>query len=148
GIQEQFGKKVLPFVDFDDQQYQLISVANSNGVDSGITWEKGPIPLEYTMTRLRTIVLLVTNIDYYQAVLQVVYFFKSVDQEGDFHYMETGEGGNGASIIVEHNSTLPRGRQGFGTIHHVAFRVDDKQDLEKWIERYQSFRVPNSGFVE
>src|SRR5699024_9695680 len=25
GIQEQFGKKVLPFVDFDDQQYQLIS---------------------------------------------------------------------------------------------------------------------------
>src|SRR5699024_7497065 len=35
GIQEQFGKKILPFVDFDDQQYQLISDANNTGVDSG-----------------------------------------------------------------------------------------------------------------
>lgn len=148
GIQEQFGKKVLPFVDFDDQQYQLISDANNTGVDSGTPWEKGPIPLEYAITGLGPIVIRVSNVDYFKAVLQEVYFFKSVDQEGDFHLMETGKGGNGASIIVEHNSTLPRGRQGFGTIHHVAFRVDDKQDLEKWIERYQSFRVPNSGFVE
>lgn len=32
GIQEQFGKKILPFVDFDDQQYQLISDENDNGL--------------------------------------------------------------------------------------------------------------------
>src|SRR5699024_8626200 len=93
-------------------------------------------------------VIRVSDVDYSKAVLQEVYFFKSVDQEGDSQLMERGEGGNDARIIVEHTSTLPRGRQGFGTIHHVAFRVDDKQDLEKWIERYQSFRVPNSGFVE
>lgn len=148
GVQEQFGQKVLPFVDFDDQQYQLISDAHNTGVDSGTPWEKGPIPLEYAITGLGPIVIRVSNADHFKALLQDIYFFKEKDQEGDFHLLETGEGGNGASIIVEQNPTIPRGRQGFGTIHHVAFRVDDKQDLEQWIERYQSFRVPNSGFVE
>src|SRR5690625_5301237 len=45
GIKEQFGKKSLSFVDFDDQQYQLISEELDKGVKSGTTWQKGPIPL-------------------------------------------------------------------------------------------------------
>lgn len=36
GIKEQFNRKTLSFVDFDDQQYQLISDENNIGVDSGI----------------------------------------------------------------------------------------------------------------
>ena len=36
------------------------------------------------------------------------------------------EGGNGASVIVEHNTVLPEARQGFGTVHHAAFRVEDR----------------------
>ena len=36
GIEEQFGKKTLSFVDFDDQQYQLISDEHNKGVVSGI----------------------------------------------------------------------------------------------------------------
>src|SRR5699024_5610065 len=50
GIQEQYGKQVLPFVDFDDQQYQLISDENNEGVPAGRPWQKGPIPLEYAIT--------------------------------------------------------------------------------------------------
>src|SRR5690625_7978695 len=45
GIKEQFGKKILSFVDFDDQQYQLISDELDKGVKYGTTWQKGPIPL-------------------------------------------------------------------------------------------------------
>ena len=52
GIKEQFGKKTLSFVDFDDQQYQLISDEHNEGVASGTPWEKGPIPLEFAITGL------------------------------------------------------------------------------------------------
>ena len=45
GIKEQFGKKILSFVDFDDQQYQLISDENNKGVASATPWQKGPISL-------------------------------------------------------------------------------------------------------
>src|SRR5699024_9793647 len=69
GIQEQFGKKVLPFVDFDDQQYQLISDANNTGEDTGNHWEKGLISLEYVITWLEFIVICFFYGDYFKDVL-------------------------------------------------------------------------------
>ncbi|MBB5171872.1 ring-cleaving dioxygenase [Texcoconibacillus texcoconensis] len=148
GIKEQFGKKVLPFVDFDGQQYQLISDENNQGVASGTPWQKGPIPLEYAIIGLGPVFVRVSQFDYFKAVLEEVYLFKEVAEEGLFHLFETGEGGNGAQVIVEYNAVLPQARQGYGTVHHAAFRVEDRAEIESWVKRYQSFRVPNSGYVE
>lgn len=148
GIGEQFGKKVLPFEDMDGQLYQLISDENNKGVESGTPWQKGPIPLEYAITGLGPVFIRVSNLDYFKAVLEELYLFKEIDQEGSYHLFETGEGGNGAQVIVEYNRLLPAGQQGFGTVHHVAFRVEDREELEQWNKRYASFRVPNSGYVE
>ena len=61
---------------------------------------------------------------------------------------EMGEGGNGASIIVEENATMPQARQGYGTVHHAAFRVEDREELEEWIAWLNKIRLPNSGFVD
>ncbi|GAA0292500.1 glyoxalase family protein [Gracilibacillus halotolerans] len=148
GIEERFGKKTLSFVDFDDQQYQLISDENNKGVVSGTPWQDGPIPLEYAITGLGPVFVRVSNFDYFKAVLEQVYMFREIAQEGSSYLFETGEGGNGAQVVVEYNTILPRGRQGYGTIHHAAFRVEDRKEIDDWIERYQSFQVPNSGFVE
>ncbi|WP_202623305.1 VOC family protein [Alkalibacterium sp. MB6] len=148
GIKEQFGKKVLPFVDFDNQQYQLVSDEHNTGVESGTPWKDGPIPLEYAITGLGPIVFTYSNFEYIKAVLEQVYEFNEIDSEGDVHLFEMGEGGNGAQVIVEYNTVLPPHKQGFGTVHHVAFRVDDKQDLDNWTQRYQTFNLANSGFVE
>lgn len=148
GIKELFGKKIVSFVDFDDQQYQLISDEKNTGVASGTPWKKGPVPLEYAITGLGPIFIRVSDFDYFKAVMQEVYLFKEKAQDEDYHLFETGEGGNGAGVIVEYNTVLPRARQGYGTVHHVAFRVEDKKEMEQWIERYKAFQVPNSGYVE
>lgn len=148
GITEQFGKKTLSFADFDDQQYQLISDERNEGVKSGIPWQKGPIPLEYAITGLGPVFIRLSNFDYFKAIMEEVLLFKEIDEEGHFHLFETGEGGNGAQVIVEDNASLPRAMQGYGTVHHAAFRVDDREALEEWKERMQSFRLPNSGYVE
>ena len=147
GIQEQFGKKVLSFVDFDDQQYQLISDEKNEGVAAGTPWQKGPIPLEYAITGLGPIFVRVDNFEYFKEMLEKVLLFKEVDQEASLHLFEVGEGGNGAQVIVEYNAVLPQARQGFGTVHHAAFRVEDHAGLEEWIARMKSFRLPNSGYV-
>lgn len=148
GIKEQFGVKTLSFVDFDDQQYQLVSDENQKGVPAGIPWQKGPIPLEYAITGLGPIVVRISYLDYFKQVLEQVLGFKEIAQEGAFYQFEVGEGGNGAQIWVEHNTVLPTGLQGFGTIHHAAFRVDDRSDLDFWDQRLRSFGLPTSGFVE
>jgi len=147
GIKEQFGKKTLSFVDFDDQQYQLISDEFNKGVESGTPWQKGPIPLEYAITGLGPVFVRIANFDYFKEMMEKVLLFKATAQEGSFHLFDVGEGGNGASVIVEHNTILPEARQGFGTVHHAAFRVEDRSVLDEWIQRLSSFGFHHSGYV-
>ncbi|WP_409292421.1 ring-cleaving dioxygenase [Peribacillus sp. SCS-37] len=148
GIKEQFGTKTLSFVDFDDQKYQLISDELDEGIESGTPWQKGPVPLHYAITGLGPVFVRVANFDFFKEVLEKVLLFREVQKEGAFHLFEAGKGGNGASIIVEHNSVLPDARQGYGTVHHAAFRVEDRSVLEEWIGRMEEFGFQTSGFVD
>ena len=148
GRGEQFGKKTLSFTDFDDQQYQLISDEANKGIASGTPWQQGPVPLEYAITGLGPVFVCISNFAALKAMLISALRFKETAQEGSFHLFEMGEGGNGASVIVEENSVLPEARQGYGTVHHAAFRVDDTNELREWIEWLNQIRLPNSGFVD
>ncbi|GIO93935.1 MULTISPECIES: ring-cleaving dioxygenase [Paenibacillus] len=148
GIQELFGKKRLSFVDFDDQQYQLVSDELNEGIASGTPWQKGPIPLEYAITGLGPIFVRVSNFEYFKEMMEKVLEFKEIAKEGSLHLFDVGEGGNGAQVIVEYNAVLPRAQQGFGTVHHAAFRVEDRSVLEHWIQRLDQFQFHTSGFVD
>jgi glyoxalase family protein len=148
GIQEQFGKKTISFADFDDQQHQLVSDELNIGIASGTPWQNGPVPLEHAITGLGPVFVRISNFAALKAMLVTALKFKETAQEGSFHLFETGEGGNGATVIVEENSDLPEARQGFGTVHHAAFRVEDTNELNEWIEWLNQIRLPNSGFVD
>ena len=148
GIKEQFGKKTLSFTDFDDQKYQLISDEDNKGVPSGTPWQNGPIPLEYAITGLGPLFVRVAQFDYFKEMMEKVLHFKEIAQEGDFHLFEVGEGGNGAQVVVEYNPSLPQARQGYGTVHHAAFRVEDKSVLEEWDQHLRGFGFQTSGFVD
>jgi glyoxalase family protein len=148
GIEEVFGKKTVSFVDFDEQNYMLISDENNVGIESGTPWQKGPIPLEFAITGLGPIHIRIAQFDYAKEVLEKVMLMRETATNGDFHLFEVGTGGNGASVIVEKNTELPAGRQGFGTVHHAAFRVHDTAVLREWIERLNDFGFGNSGYVD
>lgn len=147
GIQEQFGKKVLSFVDFDDQPYQLISDEFNAGVESGTPWQKGPVPLEFAITGLGPIFIRIADFSYFKKMVETVLMFKEIDADGDFHLFEVGAGGNGAQMIVEHDETMPNAQQGYGSVHHVAFRVEDRAVLDEWTERLENFGFQTSGYV-
>lgn len=147
GIQTQFGKQIVSFVDFDDQQYMLISDENNAGIASGTPWKNGPIPLEFAITGLGPVHIRVSRFDYFKEVLEKVMLMREIANEGSLYLFEVGEGGNGASVIVEHNTELQPGRQGFGTVHHTAFRVEDRDVLNEWIDRMENFGFGTSGYV-
>lgn len=147
GIETQFGKQTLSFVDFDDQHYMFISDEQNQGIASGTPWEKGPIPLEYAITGLGPVHIRIVQFDNFKEMLEKVMVMRETAQEGALHLFEVGEGGNGASVIVEHNTELPPGRQGFGTVHHAAFRVEDTAALHEWIQRLEAFGFGTSGYV-
>ncbi|MFD2706734.1 ring-cleaving dioxygenase [Salibacterium lacus] len=147
GIQKRFGKKVLPFVDFDDQAYELVSDEGIEGVRPGIPWQHGPVPKEYGITGLGPLHVRVNNIDYFKEMMEKILLFNEIDTEDSFHLFEVGDGGNGGQVIVKFNDTLPEARQGYGAVHHAAFRVKDRSALEEWINRMSETGLPNSGYV-
>ena len=126
----------------------LVSDEFNEGVASGTPWQKGPVPLEFAITGLRPVHVRIAQFDYFKEVLEKVMLFREKEKEGSLHLFEVGEGGNGAQVIVEHNTVLPQGRQGYGTVHHAAFRVEDTSVLHEWIERMKSFGFSTSGYVD
>ena len=143
-----FGRKVLFFSDFDGQDYALFSDEHNKGIESGTPWQKGPVPNEFGITGLGPIFLRVNDLDKMDGVLSRFMFMRLVAQEKPYTLYEMGDGGNGASVIVDHQAMLPIARQGFGGVHHVAFRVEDKDKLDEWTDYLNVLGAPNSGFVD
>jgi glyoxalase family protein len=106
-------------------------------------WQKGPVALEYAITGLGPVLVRISNFEALKAVLVSALRLTETAQEGSFHLFEMCEGGNGVSVIVEHNLEMPEAQQGFGTVHHAAFRVKDTAELQKWIDWLNQIRLPN-----
>jgi glyoxalase family protein len=148
GIKTQFGKKVLYFEDFDTQAYALFSDELDKGVAAGIPWIKGPVPNEFGITALGPIFLRINDLKRMDTILKDVLFMREVEKEDDFILYEMGDGGNGASVILEVVDSNELGLQGSGSVHHVAFRVKDETVLREWINYVGEIGAPNSGFVD
>lgn len=147
GIKTMFDKKIIEFSDFDDQEYFLVSDENNKGVKSGTPWVNGPVPLEYAITGLGPVMLTVNELEVIEFALIDVMKFSKKAEEGNFFLYEIGEGGNGAQVIVNLDTYSEIAYQGYGAVHHVAFRVEDENVLQEWMKRLLEYRIPNSGLV-
>lgn len=147
-IKELFNKKVLFFYDFDDQEYALFSDEHNVGIESGTPWLNGPVPVEYGITGLGPIFFRVKNIKNMSDVLEEIMGMHFVSKQDQYTLYEMGLGGNGAGVILDYQPLLPDAYQGFGGVHHVAFRVDDKSDIDAWIKHLNSYKAGHSGFVD
>lgn len=143
-----FGRKTLFFSDFDRQDYALFSDEGIKGVAPGKPWNKGPIPNEFAIYGLGPVFFRVADIKEMDRSLVDVLSMRKASQEGKMTLYEMGLGGNGASIIVEEDISSPSGIQGYGGVHHIAFRIEDKTELDEWLAHYRKLRVPNSGYVD
>ena len=148
GITELFDKKVIFFEDFDGQLYALFSDQNDTGVASGTPWLKGPVPNEFGITGLGPIFFNASLIDKMDNILSNVLFMRKIKTNGHYTLYEMGQGGNGASVIVNKTDSNDYERQGYGSIHHVAFRIKDLDALYDWVDHLNQVGARHSGYVD
>lgn len=147
GIQELFGRKVLPFEETDGQRYQLFSDENDEGVEAGIPWKNGPVPEDKAIYGLGPIEITVSYFDSFIQVMEDIFKFEVKDKEEDVAVLEIGAGGNGGQMILRKDETSNTEVQGYGTVHHVSFRVDDYEALKYWEDKYNQLGMKHSGLV-
>lgn len=147
-IQTQFGAKVLPFYDFDQQRYQLVSDEHNVGLEGGTPYRHSQVPADMAISGLGPTIITVSEPERLGRLLVDVMGFTELDHQNGQVLYELNGGGHGAQVIVERSLILPDGIQGYGTVHHMAFRTHDTESLRYWIERVQNAGLHDSGFVE
>ncbi|WP_411954663.1 ring-cleaving dioxygenase [Alkalibacillus sp. S2W] len=153
GVQEQFGRKVLPFRDHEKQRLVLVSDEGNNGVAGGKTWEKSSASPQHGIVGLGPIHLTVSDLKQLESVIVDVLEFRHIgeyqgEQRETVYVYEMGEGGTGAEVHVHHRADLPSERLGRGGVHHVAFRVEDESSLKRWIDTLTANGIGHSNFVD
>jgi glyoxalase family protein len=154
-IQKRANRDTLAFRDFEGTRLLLVADNGEKGVRAGVPWQRDDIPLEHAIIGLGPVTLTVGIAEPTIGVLTEVMGFRFVGTyaslEGDYPDIlvyATGEGGSGAEVHIETRPDLPRARLGRGGVHHVAFRVPNEKEYDKWVERLKEYRLPNSGKVE
>lgn len=119
-IETRFGDQVLPFQDHDGLRLEIIATAE---VDSRPPTPSSDVPADHAIRGFHSSTLAVGDAAPTASVLTGQMGYRQVAQEGHRTRYTVADGGPGTYVDVTTDPAIPRGLNGAGTIHHVAFRT-------------------------
>ena len=126
-LERRFGEPVLSLSDPDGMSLALVG---SSGAETEPGWDGGEIPAEHAVRGFHGVCLLLEDGARTAAVLRQVLGFKDDGRDGAYARFRASEAIGGIVDIREAKGFLA-GRQGRGSVHHIAFRAaDDAEQAE------------------
>lgn len=116
----------LPVLRFSDPSGLIIELVG-NDEDPRAPWGGSEVPAENAIRGFFTIVLSVADVQPTYLFLEEVFGATMQGEEGEVRRYRLGAGGPGQYVDVLNGAGQPRGFNGIGTIHHVAFRIADQE---------------------
>lgn len=120
-----FGERVLPMVDTHGQALALVE-ANDYATRTFTPWEDSPVPVERQIRGLHAARLVERDLGPTAFFLVNTLGFTHLGTEGSWHRYGVHGGGTGRFIDLREAADDRRGHWGVGSIHHLAWRVDDE----------------------
>src|SRR3954451_23412616 len=121
-LEKRFGESVLPFTDPDGMNLALVGIS---GAENEPGWSDGEVPAEHAIRGFHGVTLLLDSATKTAAILTGVLGFTETAREASVIRFKTNGHSNGGVVdIYEAGGFLP-GRQGAGSVHHIAFRARD-----------------------
>ena len=120
-----FGEQALPLRDPHGLGVALVESDSSLGRPF-TPWEAGPIPAKYQIRGLETARMDEASLSISSVFLEKAMGFHEIGTENGWQRYGMGEGKSGQYIDVRELSGARRGAWGTGSIHHIAWRVDDE----------------------
>ena len=131
-ITRRFGESVLSFKDPDGMRLALACMPR---IGDEPAWDGGGVPAEHAIRGFHGVSLLVERGEKTGAILTDVFGFARVASEGNVtRYAVAGTPLGGIVDIREAGGFLA-GREGAGSVHHVAFRAADDAAQEAMVKR-------------
>jgi glyoxalase family protein len=123
-VKKRFGQTLLSFKDPDGVGLALAAVP---GVESEPAWGAGDVPTEHAIRGLHSVSLLLREAAPTGAILADVLGFSEADHEDSTVRFMAGGTAIGGIVDIRVAGDSLRGRQGAGSVHHIAFRAADDQ---------------------
>lgn len=136
----------FPFEDTEGQR--LAIVVDGDGDFHGEVWTTEDIPERYAIRGFYGVELTVSSVDQVDPVLTVLMGMKGEELSPGYSRYSMDGGGPGRYLFVRETPGEPRAALGRGGVHHLAFRLNDREEQTRWIDRLASYGVPNSGEVD
>jgi len=127
-----FGEKVLGFKDSDGTRLAFVATP---GMENEPGWSAGEIPIEHAIRGLHSVILLLKDAAPTGAILSDVLGFVSSEREDAVQRYRAPGSPLGAIVDLRSVGDFPRGRQGAGSVHHVAFRAADDADQASMVRK-------------
>lgn len=134
------------FVDLEEQR--LAIVVDGDEDFHGEVWITEEIPEPYALRGFYGVELNVEVLSQVEPVLTVLMGMEGEVIAPGYHRFSMDGGGPGRYLFVREAPGEARIALGRGGSHHVAFRLNDREEQERWITRLEEYRVPNSGEVD
>ena len=129
-----FGERVLPLADPHGLRIGLVESQSSLGRNFS-PWKNSPIPVEHQVRGLESARLVERELGETVAFLIEGMGFRKVGEENGWTRYGLGEGKSGTYVDLWGASEMSRGAWGTGSIHHVAWRVEDDEHQVQVRER-------------
>ncbi|MEA2884467.1 MAG: glyoxalase family protein [Bradyrhizobium sp.] len=127
-LETRFGLSVLPFTDRDGMALALVGIADAENEPG---WSNGDVPSEHAIRGLQGVTLLLDSAQKTAAILTDVFGFREVAREGSVIRFAAAGDVKGGVVDIDEAAGAPRGHQGRGSVHHIAFRAaDDVQQAQ------------------
>jgi glyoxalase family protein len=128
GPAARFGEKVLAFTDPDGLPLELVAAGEP---DARVPAPHPDIPTAKAIRGFHGVTLATTASAASAGVLANDMGYRLVRREGTRTRYTVGAGGPGTYVDLVDDPGLPRGRNGLGTVHHVAFRTPNDPSQEE-----------------
>lgn len=119
-----FGKEKLQFKDPSGLNIAIIEDADDQ---RSPVWKTDDISDKENIIGIHHVVLAIADVKETLDFLKV-FGYDQTAREGDFVQLNSNIGGAGNSLVIMDAGDLPKGKNGIGTVHHVAHRVEKLED--------------------
>jgi len=123
-VDKRFGETVLSFKDLDGMRLALVAVP---GAENEPAWSSGEVPDEHAIRGFHSVSLLLRDAAPTGAILTDVFGFSEAGREGSTVRFKADGTAIGGIVDIRVAGDFLRGRQGGGSVHHMAFRAPDDE---------------------
>jgi glyoxalase family protein len=130
--EKRFGDTIIAFRDPDGMRLSLVAIL---GIEREPAWMKGAIPAEHAIRGFHSASLLVATAAPTAAILTDVLGVTETGREGSVVRYAAVDTAVGGIIDLREAGNFLRGRQGAGTVHHIAFRAASDAVQSEMVEK-------------